>query len=368
LLGDNPYITSTSRRIKMKGKAIIILMLIAIVAISTTIAYATDFTSSQGSLSSNGWTTTSGSFGGTFGSPSPLGIYGIYSNSTSGISRAVNAMNLNPNGTHAFDLKIQFTINNLNESIWLGVANASTSTTDQLLAGYAGSGSWATSQDGSSGTQAMTSATAPANGTNYVADISSSDGKTITFTIQNQDTFSTVAGPVSLTMPSGGLATYAVLEINNNGYDTSPSPKTSDIVTHVQFADNGGGSATGTVTPTPTPTPTPATTATTGNPFAGAQNFYANQPVVHMSNQSVIYWPNGSIKQVIGGNAVVTPTAMPVVSATPAPPASATTTPTVVPPTVTVAPSATQTKSPGFEILLAAIGMILALALVSRKR
>jgi PGF-CTERM motif len=92
--------------------------------------------------------------------------------------------------------------------------------------------------------------------------------------------------------------------------------------------------------------------------------------VVPISPQSVIYWPNGSVKQVIGGNAAA-PTAVPVVSATPKPPVSATTAPTVVPPTVTAVPgtpSATQTKSPGFEIFLAAIGMVLALALISRKK
>jgi hypothetical protein len=83
-----------------------------------------------------------------------------------------------------------------------------------------------------------------------------------------------------------------------------------------------------------------------------------------MSNQSVIYNPDGTVKQVITGNqtnATATPTA------TPTPNATATPVPVTVTPVPSV-PAATKTQAPGFEIILAAIGMISALVLITRKK
>jgi hypothetical protein len=352
----------------MKRKAIITLMLVAIMAISTTVAYATDFTDNNGSLSSYGWKTTSGSFGGTFGAYSSLGSFGVYSNGT-GNSIANYPLNLNPNGTQTFTLYTDFTINNLSDAFWVGVANSSSGATtgNQLMVGYPGSGSWATTVDGTSGTtQSMSSTAAPGNKTNYEAIISSSDGNTITFEIQDQNTGSVVAGPVSRTMP-GGLAAYAVIWINNGA--TTAGAATSPEINEIRLEDGSGDSSTSTPTSTPTATPVPQSTANQAA-IASIQAFYAAQPVVHMSNQSVIYYPNGSIGQVIGGNqaaATPIPTTTAVVTATPTTSAAVTATPTVVPPTATPVPT-TQTKSPGFEIVLAAIGMLVALALVSRKK
>jgi hypothetical protein len=80
----------------MKSKAIISLMLIALIVLSTSIAFANDYTSGAGTLAQEGWTITRGTFGG-----SNFGL-GIYSTVTiPGYSRAVHPMNLNPNGTSA---------------------------------------------------------------------------------------------------------------------------------------------------------------------------------------------------------------------------------------------------------------------------
>jgi hypothetical protein len=98
------------------------------------------------------------------------------------------------------------------------------------------------------------------------------------------------------------------------------------------------------------------------------RDYYASQPVVHMSNMSVIYNPDGTIKQVITGNqTIASSTTTP--TATVKPNATA----TVVPATMTVTavpsmPAATKTQAPGFEIILAAIGMISALVLITRKK
>ena len=356
----------------MKRKAIITLMLIVVMVLSATIAYATNFTSNLGSVTSAGWTVTDGTFGGTFGGSTTFGVYSTITGT--GYARAIHPMNQDANGTHAFSLEIDFRLNNLTQGIWVGVANQSGSGTsgNQLMVGYPGYGTnFLTSVDGTSGTtQTMSTTAAPSNNTNYKVLITSNDGNSITFTLIDQDTQGTL-GTATRTMP-GGIAAYAAIQINNRAETHSPGTSTSPVVNYVYFTDNGGSS---TPTPTATPTATPTTTPPTNTAaiLANVQSFYANQPVVHMSNQSVVYYPNGSIKQVITGNQTATPKPTTVAAVTPTanPSIAATTTPTVIPPTVTAVPStpaATQTKSPGFEIVLAAIGMIAALALVSRKK
>jgi hypothetical protein len=98
------------------------------------------------------------------------------------------------------------------------------------------------------------------------------------------------------------------------------------------------------------------------------RDYYASQPVVNMSNQSVIYNPDGTIKQVITGNqTIASPTASPAATVTP----NATATPVPAKMNATAVPSvpaATKTQAPGFEIVLAAIGMISALVLITRKK
>ncbi len=104
----------------------------------------------------------------------------------------------------------------------------------------------------------------------------------------------------------------------------------------------------------------------------GIKDFYANQPVVHMSNQSVIYNSDGTVAKVINGTQVTA--------------SSATAVPTIVCDGSTdsqgkrdsntgdsnASPdgsaAATKTQSPGFEMVLAAIGMLSALALITRKK
>ncbi len=342
--------------------------------LSTTFAFADSRTFNTGSITSNGWTVTSiGQFGGQFGS---AGVDGVYSTLTgTGYSRAIYPMNMNPNGTHQFDAQFRFQVNNRSEGIWLGVAatNSSSPSNNQLVVGYPGYGNFVTSIDGTSGTtQSMTPSIQPANTTQYVAHVTSNDGYTITLSVETT-TGTVVAGPVTRTMPNNQRAAYLVIQLNNRGpISGAPSSTTNPSVTWVRFEDRGGsgGSATPTASPSPSPSPSAQSGPLTAAYLSGIREFYANQPIVHMSNQSVIYNPDGTIKQVITGNvtnatatptpaAVGTPTAVPNATAVPA---GATATP------VATTLAATKTQSPGFEMVLAAIGMISALVLITRKK
>ena len=113
------------------------------------------------------------------------------------------------------------------------------------------------------------------------------------------------------------------------------------------------------------------------------QNWYATQYVPPvLSNQSVVYDQGGNIVKIITGKPGAA-TVMPISGATTT--ISATAIPTVVPasnvtaplnmtknttptikPVTTAAP--TKSQSPGFGIILAAIGMLGAMFLISRKK
>jgi len=111
------------------------------------------------------------------------------------------------------------------------------------------------------------------------------------------------------------------------------------------------------------------------------QNWYATQYTpIQLSNQSVVYDQGGNIVKVVTGKPgeattmpvsgatitpTLTPTTVPAGNATPSKNVTQNTT-AVVPPVVTVAP--TKSQSPGFGIVLAAIGMLAAIFLVSRKK
>jgi len=204
----------------------------------------------------------------------------------------------------------------------------------------------------------------PVQGSTHTVKIVSTDGgKTATLSVDG----TTASKTVTLT----GAPKYVVIYLDN-ALTANPSASNVPVVTAVSFS-SPDSSSTPTATPTITPTTTPTKTDYTLN-LQAIRDFYARQPVVHMSNQSVIYNPDGTIKQVITGDqAVATPTA----TATPA--TNNTTQPTVTPskaptatPTTTTAtavpPTPTKTQSPGFEIVLAAIGMISALVLITRKK
>jgi hypothetical protein len=346
----------------MKNKAIISLMLIALMVVSTTIALATSFNSQTGDLASNGWTVSGGTFSGSFGT-------GVYSTvTTTGYARATHPMNLATNGTHAFDARFRFKLNNVSEGIWLGVSNT-TAQSSQMVVGWRGYGSgpnqyFMTATGAGSSFSNMSPNAMPTGNNEYVAHVTSTNGNALTFTIETT-TGSVVAGPSTVNMPSGQLAAYLVIQINNRGPGATPGITTSPIVNEVRFTDNGGTS-----TPTPSPSPSPSATANPGSMsaayLAGIRDFYANQPIVHMSNQSVVYNPDGSIKQVVTG-AVATPTPKPTIAASVTPATPTPVVPTAVAPT-TAPVTPTKTQSPGFEIVLAALGMISALALITRKK
>jgi len=420
----------------MKNKAIISLMLIGVMVLSSTIVLANNFTSSNGNLGTNGWTitTSSNSLSGNFGS-APL--FGVYSTITgTGYARAIHPLNLNVNGTHAFDLQFRFRLNNVSEGIWVGVANTTSDNPDynQLVVGYPGYGSFETSVNGTSGTtQAMSPTTTPVNTTDYVAHVTSTDGHTIVFSITNQNTGATVAGPSTRTMP-GGLAAYAVIQINNRGPTTAtPGPSTTPAVSNVLFTDNGG-SGTPTVSPSPSPSPSPTTNTAAALDLNAIRAFYASQPATHMSDVNAVRNADGSYSvpngmgaasvgvsgtvtsavdntpivgatvklgsntQVTGSNGVyrfngVTPGKYNVTASangynamtknvdatsmnatmnfalqSTAPAATPSPSATAVAATPVATASPTKTQSPGFGIVLVAMGMILAGAFITRKK
>jgi len=330
----------------MKSKAIISIMLIALMVVSSTIAFATSFNSLTGDLSANGWTMTDGTFGGGFGT----GLYSTYTD----FSRAVHPLNLNASGPGSFTATFTFKLNNISSRVWVGVGSAQSDRTQQRVVGYNGADSHFVITSSSDDFTPLSGTAVPDADHEYKAVVSSTDGTTISFTIQ--DTLgNNIAGPTTATLSS--RAAYAVIQINDIG--ATPGITTSPIVTQVRFVDNSPA-------PSATPTPTATPSVKPAVDYAAIKNFYANYPVVHMSNQSIVYNADGTVKQVItGAQSAATPTPKPVVTATAVPSVKP---PTAVPTTVPTTPSPTKTQSPGFEIVLAALGMIAALALISRKK
>jgi hypothetical protein len=329
--------------------------MISAIVLSMNFAVAQDWSASGTVSSSYGWIVDEGSFGGSFGS---TGVYAA----TTGYASAAQPVTVGTSGN--FDLTVNFKVQGDNTSALFGIntiGNAS-DTSGEMLVGYAAENGPFGVLKGSSEFISL-DAGSPTPGSSYTANVKSTDGgKTAVFTVNGKST------SLSLSDKPKSVVIY----INNNG--AAPSFSTSPVVNSISFT-SADATATPTPSATPTTSPTPSPTKTNfALDLTAIRDFYAKQPVGHMSNQSVVYNPDGTIKQVITGNqAVTTPTA------TVTPPANNTTKPTATPskaPTATATPSnatavppaPTKTQAPGFEIVLAAIGMISALVLITRKK
>lgn len=302
------------------------------------------------------WDVLNGQFGGSFSGD------GVYSVSTDYSTAACPL----PVGDGNFELSIPFTLNGDGTRALVGISTASSAqdTSGWTVIGNNPDGALGYSHGGL-GNINYFSDQQPTMGTKYTAKIVSTDGG-------NTATLSVDGYPGSETVDLGGDPTYVVLYLNNNGILGSAGDV--PLVSQIDYTYTEANTS-----PTPTPTTTPtATPQPTGTPskvsldLQGIREFYAHQPVVHMSNQSVIYNPDGTIKQVVTGpanatGAVITATPQPTVK----PNVTTNATVTPVPANVTATPakpSPTKAQSPGFEIVLAAMGMIAALALITRKK
>lgn len=324
----------------MKSKAIISLILMAVLVLGTAMALADNFTASPlTSVSGGGWLTTSGIFAANSGNN------GIISTSTI-VGRAVHAVTTDASG--AFTFESSFRVNNNHSDVHPGVSSGAQSG-DVCVGWNAQNNQFIVVKDNSNILATLGGTLDPS--ATYTAKISSTDGKNFTCGVYQGGALVGTTATVA-----GFKPTYVVVYIENYNATTGPT------VYSVNFQS-------GNATSTPTATPTPnGTTVKTAINLQAMRDFYAKQPVVHMSNQSVIYNPDGTIKQVITGTQTTpAPTVKP--NATVAPNATAVPNATVmptVPVNATVAP--TKTQAPGFEIFLAAIGMISALVLITRKK
>jgi len=319
--------------------------------LSATMAMAASWSAMGTVDSGQGWTVTQGSFEGMFTS-----MEGVYA--SSGTARAVHPITVGSDGN--FSVSIPFKLQSNGTSAYVGISTASTASDtsgDMLIGNAQNDGPLGVCTGGNVNNIAAFDPEIPARGSDYVytATITSTDnGQTADFSIAGWGYPATL----SLSGPPKYIVLYLV-----DGDVQDPSFMTVPVVTSVTF--NTGAS----VNPSPSPSPSANPSPTNINmDLQGIRDFYAHQPVVHMSNQSVIYNPDGTIKQVITG----TQTTTPAVSATPTVKPNVTTTATPVPVTPTaVAPTTaapTKSQSPGFEIVLAAMGMIAALALITRKK
>ncbi len=342
----------------MRSKAVITLILIAAMGLSSTIASATSYNFNAGTISASyGWDVWNNPFAGSFGA---TGVYG----QSSGYSNGAFPVNTSPNGN--YDLTFTFTLQGANTSVFLGLSttpkaqNAGRTQSGWYVIGNTRNGSFRVSSTGSDVRAPL--GTAVATPGQYTARIVSTDGgATTTFSISGNNYNSTPA-----TLTNIGTPQYIIVHLNN-AVIANPAFNTVPSVMSINFVSpNPSGS------PTPTPTPSPSPNSTipfTESYLQSMREFYANQPIVHMSNQSVVYYPNGTLKEVITGpvsNATASPGA--VVIASPVPNATATPVPGMATATPIPSPAATRTQAPGFEIILATIGMISALVLITRKK
>jgi hypothetical protein len=344
----------------MKNKAIISLIMIVAMVLGMTVAQAATDWSASGSIGSPDWA-TSGDFTGS--------IPSVYA--TSQFATASHAVSVGTSKNFSFSAT--FKVQGENTSAFFGI-NTADNDAGEILVGYGAGdgmlpGPYGYIADGNMSNFIDFNAGNPMQGSTHTVKIVSTDGgQTATISVDGTS--------ASKTVSLNGAAPKSVVIYLDNAATASPSASNVPVVTAISFSSADSTSsptATPTISPTPTPTTNPTKTDYALN-LQAIRDFYAKQPVGHMSNQSVVYNPDGSIKQVITGNqAVTTPTA----TATPA--TNNTTQPTVTPskvPTVTptttsatpVPPTPTKAQSPGFEIVLAAIGMISALVLITRKK
>ncbi len=330
-------------------RVIITLMVITVIAISAGLAFADGTGWGTGN-----WQTMSGILSGLDGGP-------ITSNYGSNWVRAIHPVNTNSAGS--FTATFKFTVNNLSSDVFVGVANGISDSND-LLVGYSkDNNALIVTQNQQNSLANLGSSVSP--NTQYTATISSTDGKKFTISI---------AGAGSTTI-DGFVPTYVTLSINNQGATKGPSV---DSVTY-------NSDTASTATPTPTPGTNATGNVTQSDPafidHSDMQNWYATEYVPPvLSNQSVVYDQSGQIVKVVTGKpgaattmpisgaavtATAIPTTIPAGNVTAPLNVTKNTTPTIKPVT-TVAP--TKSQSPGFGIIIAAIGMLGAMFLVSRKK
>jgi hypothetical protein len=329
----------------MKSKATMLLMLMMALVLGASVAIADNFVADPlTSVSGSGWLTTSGIFRANSGNNGVISTVDFP-------SRAVHQVTTDPSG--AFTFESRFKVNNRSSDVHVGVASGPH--TPDICVGWSAAWNQFIVVKDDTDVLAQLGGTLDPNAV-YTARITSTNGSSFECAVYNGGTLVGKKMTVSGFKPS-----YVVVFINN--YNATNGPTIYSV--------NFQSTSTASPTPSPSPSPQPNNTSTTikqSIDFQAIRDFYAKQPPMPMSNQSVIYNPDGTIKQVITGSQAMTPTVTPVttptakpnVTVSPTAQASVTATPT--------APTPTRTQSPGFEVILAAVGMIAALALVCRKR
>ncbi len=326
----------------MKNKAIISLMMVATLLLSVTLALAENFVADPlTSVSSGGWTTTAGLF-------IPTGT-GVKSSNINPESKAIHPVTTAASGAFTFESK--FKVNDNKTDVHPGVGTD----TDSVCVGWNNASQQFFVVKNNVQPLAYLGGTLDKTAT-YTAKITSTDGANFVCGVYKDG----AQVGSTYTYTSGFKPTNVIVWIENYGSSNGPE------VMSVNFQSSASAS------PTPSPSPSPSAQPNSTTKFAldlqDIRNYYANLPVVHMSNQSVIYNPDGTIKQVITGNQITTtPAATPTATVKP----NATATPVPAQTNVTAVPSVpapTKTQAPGFELVLAAIGMISALVLITRKK
>ena len=337
----------------MKRIVIISLMLITAMIIGTGLAYASisSFGTNVGS-----WSQTNGNLIVSGGSiVSDPGFKSI-------IGREAGSVTTDASGN--FDATFTFRVVNLSSDVFVGVSDRLDDSND-ILVGYSKDHqAFIVTKNQQSVLTTLGSNVNPSS--SYSAEIKSTDGgKSFTCSI---------SGVGSYPYPSGFKPQYVAVVIFNNGVDNGPQ------VSGVGFTSTG---ATPSVSPSPSPSPgVNSTSVATGIDHSDMQNWYANyyEPPV-LSNQSLIYDQSGHIAKVVTGKpgqatimpisgATITPTPIPTTvpaSNVTAPLNVATNTTATISPVVATA-TPTKSQSPGFGIILVAIGMLAAIFFVSRKK
>jgi PGF-CTERM protein len=347
-------------------RTIVSLMVMMAIVYSTTIATASIPNGFGSGLGSGGWLVTAGGI-----DSGGIGVVQDAASAQTAVeSRAAHEVTTNSNG--AFNADFTFKVVNLSSEVYVGVASGPNG--DDIQVGWnANSKQFIVVKNSDTALATLSENLANPTAT-YTAHISSTDGKTLHCTID---------GVGSYDYSSGFAPKYVVIRIHNNGLGNgNPHVTNGPQVGAPTFSTPA---ATATVSPTVSPSPSPGTNATALDPvvpdYSDIQNWYATQYTpVQLSNQSLVYDQGGNIVKVVTGKPGEA-TTMPISEATVAPtiaptatPAANVTTPTkvttnntpTIPPVATAAP--TRSQSPGFGIVLAAIGMLAAIVLVSRKK
>jgi hypothetical protein len=346
-------------------RTIVSLMVMMAIVYSTTIATASIPDNWGTGMGNGGWLVTAGGI--------DSGGIGVIQDAASGQtaieSRAVHEISSNADGN--FNVSFTFKVVNVSSEVYVGVASGSSG--DDIQVGWNANSKQFIVVKNSDTALATLSESMANPSTTYTGRITSTDGKTFHCSID---------GVGSADYASGFVPKYVVLRIHNNGLgDGKPGVTNGPQVGAPTFTTD---TSTATATPTVSPSPSPGAN-TTSTPavadYSAMRDWYATQYTpVQLSNKSVVYDQGGNIVKVVTGkpgeattvpvtgttiNSIISPTTIPTSSVTP--PKTVTQNTTVVkPPVTTVAP--TKSQSPGFGIVLVAIGMLAAIFLVSRKK